>query len=193
MLNYIFPKRLIKGEPIPKKGFQVHWKKTDYESLEIIHKGAIDSVQDTIKNHYEISRKYFSLLILVLSISSALCAFLFKTSVTVELKVIISVAILVCSLIILIIGQNIRPVRSMSAGRNPYKAITKKTFENTDIDQPDIKKLLIYQELLVCQAKIEMNQYYNNKRLEAMDFIIRLMIISFITLASLLFLVNSLT
>ncbi|MCB0409904.1 MAG: hypothetical protein KDD29_06765, partial [Flavobacteriales bacterium] len=99
--------------------------------------------------------------------------------------------VFMCAFIILIIAQNIRPIKFMPPGRVPYKAITKDTFENNNLDEIDIKKYLLYQELLECQFKIDINQYYNTKRLDAMDFIIRFMIICFIVLVVLLLITNN--
>tara|TARA_B100000809_G_scaffold243770_1_gene269096 strand:+ start:9120 stop:9374 length:255 start_codon:yes stop_codon:yes gene_type:complete len=77
LVEFIIRSKLVEKVPKLKKGFKIDWEKTDFDSLKIIHEGAKDRVPETVKDHYEISRKYFSLLILVLSISSALFVVLF--------------------------------------------------------------------------------------------------------------------
>ncbi|MFT6845533.1 MAG: hypothetical protein ACJAUV_001730 [Flavobacteriales bacterium] len=176
MLNYLHPKRLIKQEPVIRRKFRIHWKETDYESLKIIHSGATERINDTIKDQREISKKYFGFLILILSITSALVAFLFdEQNISYNIRLITILTLISNSLIIFIIGQMIRPLKFYPPGRVPNEALNEPFIEKNTEDQ---QKYFLYKELLNLEAKILINQFYNTKRLDGIDFIIRYLLIS---------------
>ena len=180
---YLNPKALVKKEPKLIRRFEVKWKNTTSETMKLLLASAKERVQDTVKDHHEISKKYLSLLVVVLTISSALFAFLFSSEVDSIMTSIAITAILLCSFCIFIIAQMIRPNKFRAPGRIPNKAIKKKTLERPNTSDDDIFLLLINQELLNCQAQIDLNQFYNSRRLDAMDFVIRLLMLGFILIS----------
>lgn len=197
MIEYLSKSRLKKYEPKHLNRFEVHWKTVDLDILKFFHQEASVRVQDTIKDHHEISKKYFQLLLLMLSIASALSAFIISqlnSSITDWAAfVICDIGLVIVSFVILIIVQMIRPVNFTSPGREPKNVMRNKWFRSEKFSEDDdLQKILYYQELMSCQRQITINQYYNTKRLDAMDFVIRLLIISFFALSLMLLLIETL-
>lgn len=184
MLDYLFPSKVIAKEPILLKHFEIIYQNTDLLSLKFIHQEATVRVKDTVTDHYEISKKSFSLLLLMVTISTFLAGYLISKEKHVNntgVSAVAFIALLICVFSILTLWQMNRPIKFRAPGRIPKKVMVKKIFENI-ISEDERYKYLLYQEILHCQSQIELNQYYNSHRLRVLDFIIRLVMVSFLTL-----------
>lgn len=181
IISYILKKPIRKGEPKLLTRFEVGWTQTDADTLEFLHQEASIRVKDTVEDHHSITKKAFSLILLFVAISSTLGGYLLSNKYYVQLDAIVTIALLVSLFSIYLLSELIRPVNFRAPGRIPDKVLVNKIYSpNRSIENR--KKLILYQELLNCQAQIEMNQYYNTIRLTIIDFIVRLVIISFISL-----------
>jgi hypothetical protein len=183
MLDYLDRRRVKAKEPKILRRFEISYENTDKESLKFIHQEASVRVKDTLIDHYEISKKSFSLLLLMITISSFIVGFLMsKESHSFEgIAVVGMIALCISIFVIYILWQMNRPINFHAPGRIPKPVMAKKIFN--DIKDDDTRyKYLLYQEILQCQAKIELNQHYNSHRLKVLDFIIRLVLISFFAL-----------
>lgn len=192
VIDYFVKSRLESKEPKVKKRFETGWTKTDIESLVFLHSEASVRVQDTIRDHHEISKKAFSLLLLLVTISSFLGGYLMSVHPFIILDIFVTIALVICSLCIYFLSGLIKPNKFRAPGRVPSKVLVNKIY-NSEIKPADRYKLIVYQELLNCQAQIELNQYYNTARLSIIDFIVRLILISFVTLATLMLLIKSIS
>ncbi len=178
-------KRVKKNEPIPLKKFEINYELTDINSLKFIHQEATIRVKDTVADHYEISKKSFSFLLLIITISSFLAGFLMSKSSNFKIEGIEVVAIVglsICLFTIFILWLMNRPITFRAPGRIPKTVMVKKIFEELAEDDDKRLKYLIYQEILHCQVQIQHNQYYNTHRLKVIDFVIRIVMISFFAL-----------
>lgn len=191
IVDYMFKSRMAKLEPKPPKRFEVSWRDTDIDSLEFLHKEASVRVQDTVKDHYEASKKAFSLLLLMITISSILGGYLVKSNTWSNSAVVSLVALIVLLIAIYVLSELIRPNTFRAPGRMPKRVLIEKVYKDPQVGEADRKKLIIYHELINCQAQIELNQFYNTVRLRIIDFVIRLVLISFVTLAILLLVLHS--
>ena len=190
MLKYISKKKVTKNEPKPKLSFEIGINETDLESLTFIYEEAKIRVDDTVKDHHETSKKVFQLLLLFISISSFISGYLFKLKSFKNIDVIICILLAVCIFASYILIILVRPTKFRAPGRAPSKLMTNKVYKNR-IVQKNRMAYLIYQELLHAQAKIELNQYYNTHRLNAVDFIIRFMLITVSTLCLMALLISN--
>lgn len=184
IIDYIFRQRVCKNEPKPLDRFEIGWTKTDIESLKFLHQEASVRVKDTVDDHHSISKKAFSLILLFITLSSILGGYLFGKN-EVYMEVMASIALIICLLTIYILSELIRPVKFKAPGRVPNRVLTNKLY-NKDISVDNRLKLIVYQEILNCQSQIDLNQYYNTIRLNIIDFVIRLVLVTFITLGVLL-------
>ena len=191
-IDYLVKSRLESKEPQIRKKFEVGWTKTDIKSLTFLHTEASVRVQDTIRDHHEISKKAFSLLLLLVTISSFLGGYLMSAHTFDTLDAFVIIALVVCSVSIYFLSRLIKPNKFRAPGRVPSKVMVDKIY-NDEIKPSDRYKLIVYQELLNCQAQIELNQYYNTVRLTIIDFIVRLILISFITLAILMLVIKAIS
>lgn len=185
IFDYVSVKRVKKNEPIPLKKFDVNYELTDIESLNFIHQEATIRVKDTVADHYEISKKSFSLLLLMITISTFLVGFLMNKSINHKLRGIDVVAIIglaICLFAIFVLWLMNRPITFRAPGRIPKKVMVKKIFEDIPEEDSMRLKFLKYQEILHCQVQIQHNQYYNTHRLSVIDFVIRIVMISFFAL-----------
>lgn len=184
IIDYIFKNRVQKNEPTPLGSFEIRWTKIDIDTLKFLHQEASVRVKDTIEDHHSISKKAFSLILLFITLGSVLAGYLLGKN-EFHLNVIAIIALIICLLSIYILSELIRPVKFKAPGRVPNKILTNKLYEK-NISADDRLKLIFYKELLNCQSQIDLNQYYNTIRLIIIDFVIRLVLITFITLGALL-------
>lgn len=170
-----------KAEPKVIKRFDVSWKLTDVKSMELLFDEAKTRVADTIKDHYEISKKAFAILLVVLSITSVICGFLISQFANEALdKVLVAIAVIAfifSAFILFFLVNLVRPTKFHPPGREPRKVMTNELFKNDKIEGDNIYKALLYKELVHSQAQIDLNQHINTKRLERLDFVLRLITI----------------
>ncbi len=188
LINYIFKQRVQQREPKPLQRFEIGWTKTDIDSLKFLHQEASVRVKDTVEDHHSISKKVFSLIVLLITLSTILGGFLFGKN-EFYIDVIALIALLICLFTIYILSELIRPIKFKAPGRIPNKVLTQKIFSNNRTSINTLK-LIIYQELLNCQSQIDLNQYYNTIRLKIIDFVIRIILITFGTLGLLLIIIK---
>lgn len=165
--------------PKEVKAFELSWRDLDEKSLEFLHQESAVQVQDTVKDHYQLVRKIFTLLVIMISLSTALGGFIFNEiqdcKPYIKLIVLASVALLYTLISIFILMRLLMTVEFRDPGRTPRKILNSRVFDNLKKDET--YKCLVYSEIVNCQNQINQNKYVNVIRHKAIERLI----ISFIT------------
>lgn len=182
-----------KKEPEPIKTFEVKWQDTDIETLKFLHNEASVRVQDTVKDHYEISKKVFSLLLVVISLTTliggGILNYIFADKHFGTTSVLI-VSFLFCLYMIYVLIYLTKPVKFMAPGREPKTVMQNDKINRPNVPQEERFKSVVYGELINCQNQIEMNQYVNTRRLTKIDNLLFLIMILLPVLSLMLVIVN---
>ena len=175
-------------EPELIKKFEVDWENTDVETLTFIHKEASIRVKDTVADHYETSKKAFSILMVIISLTTVIAGTIINHITSSDthfgLFAVLCVAFLFGVYIIYVLVVLLRPVSFRAPGRVPSKVMVDSKFNHPKVKPDERLKLIVYGELINCEHQITANQHSNTKRLKKVDFILRLIILLLIVLVT---------
>lgn len=171
------------------------YRKAGIENCKFIYQNAFEYVKDTTERSNRITVRAFSIITILIPITSAIIAFLYNQvqtgSINKPILFSLTVIVVLCLLVImLMLGSVIFPRLFMPVGREP-KLVADDEMLGVSLEKEYALIALYINEIENCQAKIEYNllQNLNRTRLlkKAMLSLLALMFSYVITLVTLFF------